>query len=120
MNIKLFDKLGAWDDGRLALKPISARIPVHVMARLQTICELFPSKTRTVIITELLKAGLEKFEESLPPTQFDDEEIHEGQWTKIPRPGPRLDYYRGANYNNHKLEAELKNKNAGPLFPEIE
>lgn len=118
MTNKMFQKLGAWDDGMLAVKPITARVPVHVLARLMTICELFPNKTRSEIIIELLKGGLEKFEESLPPIYYTEEDNYEGELIKIPR-GPKFDYQQGSNNNNAKLEAEMNKKSSGPLFSEI-
>lgn len=57
--INLYDQWRTMNDNRLASKPISIRLPVHVLARINAISELFPSKIRTDILTDLIKTGLE-------------------------------------------------------------
>ena len=72
---KLYALWRSNDDRRLVQRPVSMRLPVHVMARVNAINDLFPTKTRTEIMTDLLKVGLEAFEESLPPLAYSHEPV---------------------------------------------
>lgn len=116
-NTKLYDQWRAMDDRRLASKPISLRLPVHVLARINAIAGMFPTKTRSEIMIDLLKAGLESFEDSMPPVYYDDEpfEVEPGHIVVSPV-GPTAEYQKTANYHYEQLEAELGNKNITQLF----
>lgn len=54
------------DNTRLTAKQYSFRLPVHVAAKLAAICEMYPQKTRTQIVADLLTAALEEFPKSFP------------------------------------------------------
>jgi hypothetical protein len=115
----LFQLWGARDDRRLSPKPVSVRLPVHVQARLFALEEMYPTKSRTDLITDLLKAGLEVFEKSMPPigyeieTHIDPDEPDRA--FKIPS-GIAHDYQAKANKQFKRLEAELGNNKAAQLF----
>lgn len=118
-NTKLYDQWRAMDDRRLASKPVSVRLSVHVLARINAISDMFPNKTRTDIMTDLLKVGLEAFEGSLPPLQYSDEPISDedepGQAFVEPV-GANADYRKKANEHYRQLEKELGNKKLANLF----
>jgi hypothetical protein len=56
---------GAPDNTRLTPKQISIRLPIHVAAKISAISEMFPKKTKTEIIGDLLAAALTQFAEGL-------------------------------------------------------
>lgn len=116
-NTKLYDQWRAMDDRRLASKPISLRLPVHVLARINAIAAMFPTKTRSEIMTDLLKVGLDSFEESLPPVHYADDpfEVEPGYIVVSPT-GPTADYQKTANYHYEQLEKELGNNSITELF----
>jgi hypothetical protein len=63
------DLLKFWDSGenaRLTVKQYSIRLPIHVAARIAALCEMYPKKTRTDIIGDLLACALDQFEAGLP------------------------------------------------------
>jgi hypothetical protein len=47
------------DNTRLTAKQYSFRLPVHVAAKLAALCELYPNKTRTQIVGDLLATAIE-------------------------------------------------------------
>jgi len=68
-NIKSSDLLKIWsspDSSRLIPKQISIRLPLHVAAKIYALEELYPTKSRTQIIGDLLSTALEELEDSLP------------------------------------------------------
>lgn len=116
-DTKLYDQWRAMDDRRLASKPISIRLPVHVLARINAIAAMFPTKTRTDIMADLLKVGLDAFEESLPPLYYSDQPFEVEPGLVLVEPvGVNADYRRHANHNYQLLEAELGNPKPADLF----
>jgi hypothetical protein len=116
-NTSLYDQWRAMDDRRLVSKPVSVRLPVHVLARVNSIAEIFPTKTRTDILTDLLKAGLDAFEESLPPVAYEYEptEVEDELFVCDPV-GVTADYKMNANKHYQVLEQELGNNEPDRLF----
>lgn len=116
-NTRLYDQWRAMDDRRLANKPISVRLPVHVLARINAIADIFPTKTRTDLLTDLLKAGLEAFENSMPPVHYSAEpyEVEPGLVLSLPV-GPTAEYQQNSNKHYHQLEQDLGNSNPADLF----
>ncbi len=53
------------DNGRLTPKQISIRLPILVSAKISALCEMYPRKTKSEIITDIISASLEQLEESL-------------------------------------------------------
>ena len=51
------------DNSRLMKKQTSVRIATHVEARIAALCEMFPSKTKSQIINDLLAAALDEVAE---------------------------------------------------------
>lgn len=72
--MKLKDLIDHWAEppGRqLTVRKYSARLPVWDAARIAALAQLFPSRTKTQIITDLLSAALDEFESSLPYVRGD-------------------------------------------------
>lgn len=116
-NTNLYDQWRAMDDKRLASKPISTRLPVHVLARLNAISALFPTKTRTDILVDLIKSGLDSFEESLPPVYYSPDPVEIDKDLSVYLPvGANAEYKQRANKEYADLENELGNTNPQNLF----
>lgn len=54
------------DRARVTARQISIRLPLHVMAKIRALAAMFPGKTRTTYIGDLLSAALDRFAEGLP------------------------------------------------------
>jgi hypothetical protein len=50
----------------LTPKQISIRLPILVAAKIAALCDLYPRKTKTEIIGDLLNCALEQIEEGFP------------------------------------------------------
>lgn len=61
--VKVWD---APDHSKLTPKQISIRLPILAAARIEALCELFPSKTKTQIISDLIATALDQVVDSLP------------------------------------------------------
>ena len=60
--------LRAWvgpDNSRLMRNQTSMRLSVHVAAKISALCEMFPQRSKTQIINDLLSTALEELEQSL-------------------------------------------------------
>lgn len=105
------------DNTRLTAKQYSFRLPVHVAAKLSALCEMFPEKTRTQIVGDLLAAALDDFERGFPYVQGEfictlpgtNEEIYDDA-------GPGVEYRRIADRHYRELEIELGNDDPKSLF----
>lgn len=70
--MKTKDLITIWsapDPPRLAPKQFSIRLPMLVSAKISALCELYPKKTKTEIIGDLLTAALDQLEYDLPSQQ---------------------------------------------------
>jgi hypothetical protein len=61
------------DNSRLTAKQLSFRQPVHVAAKLSALCDLYPNKTSTEIVGDLLATALLEIEKALP--SYDGREL---------------------------------------------
>lgn len=116
--MKASDLTKVWtmpDNTRLTAKQYSIRLPVHVAAKISALCDLYPQKSRTEIIGDLLTAALNGVEESFPsikgPHANDDET---GSYYEDV--GPAKQYRAIANKYYKELEKEMGNKNPADLF----
>jgi hypothetical protein len=63
------DLLKVWaapDNSKLTPKQWSIRLPIHVAAKICALCDLYPRKTKTEIIGDLLATALDQLAETLP------------------------------------------------------
>ena len=56
------------DNSRLMRNQTSMRLSVHVAAKISALCEMFPQRSKTQIINDLLSTALEELERSLEDT----------------------------------------------------
>lgn len=108
---------GAPDNSRLTAKQQSFRLPVHVAAKLAALSDLYPGKTKTQIVGDLLSVALDQMEEGLkyyPSSRFveRDEDGREIVYAE----GPRVKYRNTANKYYMEFERELGNDSPQPLF----
>ena len=124
MSIKSSELHKLWDapdNSRLTSKQFSFRLPVHVAAKLAALCELYPRKSRTEIVGDLLSTVLGEVEQGLPfhvQTDEEVEELREHFGTDYQRDvtGPREDFRRFANKHFQELEKELGNDTPGLIY----
>lgn len=98
------------DNSRLTAKQFSFRLPVHVAAKLAALGELYPGKSRTQMVGDLLSAALQDLEASFPSVKgrFYTKDPDTGQdiFEDI---GIHARYAALANKLNAELEHELGN-----------
>ena len=100
------------DHSKLTPKQISLRLPIQVAAKISALCDMYPRKTKTEIIGDLLATALDQLEENLDSTDVGkphihpdtDEEIYEDYY------GPLKDFRVLTEKYLKELEAELEAK----------
>ena len=71
--MKTKDLLTVWeapDNSQLTVKQYTIRLPIRVAAAISALCDLYPKKTRTEIIGELLSTSLDELREALPSPEI--------------------------------------------------
>lgn len=127
----LHDVWASPDNTRLTPKQFSFRLPVHVAAKVAALCDMYPQKSRTQIIADLLTSALDDLELNLPMTagySIDAEDEHNERWVSnqigedyVPlfyMGGPRGKFRNLANEHFTELEKELGNEKPEPLYPD--
>ena len=109
---ELLENWSTLDNARLVKKQLSIRLPVHVAAKIQALCEMYPTKTKTEIITDLLSASLTELYKSLPRQTgalINGTEWHEDI-------GTRREFAELANKHYGIMESELGNSSPHQLI----
>jgi predicted DNA-binding protein len=119
MPPNLPERWAAPDNARLTAKQYSFRLPVHVAAKLAALEEMYPNRTRTQIVGDLLAAALDDVERSFPAvmgerTGAKDPETLKPLYRDV---GVSADFRKLANKHYAVLEKELGNK-AAVLYEE--
>jgi len=118
--MKASDLVASWttrDNKRLTSKQFSLRLPVHIAARISALGEMFPGKTRTDIMADLLDSALEELEKSFGHC-YSENNIEEIEGViYCPDTGTFGKYAKLANKYFEDLEKELGNENPGFLLP---
>ena len=105
------------DNSRLTAKQTSFRLPVHVAAQINALCELYPSKTRTQIVADLLAAALSEIEYQIPTFAGEFVDNHPDTGEKMFREaGDRAKFRHATNRHYSELERELGNKDPSVYF----
>lgn len=108
---------GAPDNSRLTAKQYSFRLPVHVAAKLAALEDLYPTRSRTQLVADLLSAAIAEVEKNLPSyatTPWEDvtedgEQLYEAG-------GMAADFRRLANQHYEVIERDLGNEDPKKLF----
>ena len=118
--MKASDLAASWtshDNKRLTSKQVSIRLPVHIAARVFGLCDMFPNKTRTDIIADLLNSSLEELEKTFSHRYSEDQEIDVIDGMVIyPDIGSYGKYANFVNKHYVELEKELGNENPSNLL----
>jgi hypothetical protein len=118
--MKASDLVASWttrDNKRLTNRQFSVRLPVHIAARLAGLCDMFPKKTRTDIMADLLDSALEELEKSFSHHYSEDDEIDVIDGMAVyPDTGSYGDYARAVNKHYEELEKELGNEKPHSLL----
>lgn len=108
------------DNTRLTSKQSSFRLPVHVAAKLAAIAEMYPTKTRTQIVGDLLSTAIEEWASELPSVkglQVDRISTPDGPTVKIfEEVGPVGRFQKLTNKHYAELEKELGNEEPEKFF----
>ena len=105
------------DNSRVTSKQLSFRLPVHVAAKISALSDLFPNKTRTEIIGDLLTSALEKIEHSFPSHKGEYFGMDDEQCNRLyPDIGEGKSFMELANKHYVELEKELGNENPDKLY----
>ena len=105
------------DNSRLTSKQYSFRLPVHVAAKLGALCEMYPQRTRTEIVGDLLASAIDDLARNLPAEKgkYISRDNETGLDVYVAR-GPAADFRQIANRHFRDLETELGNEKTTPLF----
>lgn len=105
------------DNSRLTSKQYSYRLPVHVAAKIAAFCDMYPQKTRTEIVGDLLSTAIEGVISGMPFVAGKpfgtDPETGEEICEDI---GPRSQFWALADKHYKALEREMGNKNPSSLI----
>ena len=98
------------DNTRLMKKQTSVRLATHIGAKISALCELFPSKSKSQLINDLLAAALKDFESSFEfvPGRDIDQDPHTGKILYEDQ-GQRVRFLNCANGYLKEFEAEIGN-----------
>ena len=117
--MKASDLANIWaspDNSRLTSKQSSFRLPVHVAAKLAALSEIYPQKTKTQMVADLLSAALADLEQGLPSfpgTFFVEDEVGQPLFEAT---GPAERFRTLTNKHYLELEKELGNESPTPFY----
>lgn len=94
---------GAPEAPNLTAKQISIRLPIIVAAKISALCDLYPRKTKTEIIGDLLTTALEQLEENFPKIKGQPMDQEGLTYEDL---GTRQTYLRLANKYLRQLEKD--------------
>ncbi len=105
---ELISYWGTPDNSKLTPKQISLRLPIHVAAKIQALCDMYPQKSRTEIIGDLLTTSLEDLQNSLPVHEGGEEVGYDpvAQEPVYDQYGPLIDFKKLSTKYQQELEEE--------------
>ena len=107
---------GAPDNSRLTAKQQSFRLPTHVAAKIDALCDVYPNKTKTEIVGDLLAAALEELIPNLPSTPGEAVDDQPEAGPLFEELGTVADFRRFANRHFKEFEREIGNRSAPDLY----
>ena|SRR5437868_3546433 len=118
--MKASDLVTIWSapvPSRLTSKQYSFRLPVDVAAKLAAFEELYPSRTRTQIVGDLLSAAIAVVEENLPasPGRLWGEDPDDGEKLYLAT-GPVMQFRTLVNKHYEAIERDMGNESPAPLY----
>lgn len=104
------------DNSRITSKQYSFRLPVHVAAKLNALAEMYPQKTRTELVGDLLATALDELVKGMPFVKGRSYGFHPDAEEEIFEDiGPAATFWKLANKHYQELEREMGNPNPLPL-----
>lgn len=111
--MKVRDLMEQWErhaGAKMTAREYAVKLPLYDAARILALAEMYPARTETQIITELLGAALDELQEAFPYTQGEriiaadeyDDPIYEDV-------GPTPAFFHKTKEYLRRLEAESKN-----------
>jgi len=110
---------GAPDNSRVTSKQYSFRLPVHVAAKIEALCEMYPTRSRTQIVGDLLSAALQGVEESFPLVKGKDAGQDPDGDTYYEEVGLGSRFRRLASKHYVEIEKGLVTEKPAPLYPPV-
>ena len=105
------------DNSRLTSKQYSFRLPVHVAAKIAALCDMYPQKTRTEIVGDLLSTSIEDVIRGIPSKSGKLLGVDPDTGLKIfDEAGPIARFWELADKHYKAIEREMGNKNPPSLF----
>jgi hypothetical protein len=109
MNAKELTTIwGAPEPPRLTPKQLSIRLPILVAAKISALCEMFPRKTKTEILGDLLTVALDQLEKTFVPVkgQCIESGAYYGEEICYEDIGKRAEFLRLTEIQLRELEKE--------------
>jgi hypothetical protein len=106
------------DNSRLTPKQQSFRLPLHVAAKLDALCSIFPNKTKTEIVGDLLATAIDEIERELPTHRGRQVDQDSDFGAVYDLQGQRVEFRNLANKFYRELERAVGNKNIADLYPD--
>lgn len=110
--VKVWD---APDNSKLTPKQLSIRLPIHVAAKISALCDMYPRKTKTEIIGDLLSTALDQLGNALPGQDgrlMGHDENNEPIYETV---GPWARFRSLTDKYLKELESEIEEKEQPPL-----
>ena len=105
------------DNSRLTSKQYSFRLPVHVAAKIAALCEMYPQKTRTEIVGDLLSTAIDDLINGMPFVDGRVVAIHPETGEELCEDvGPRVQFSSLADMHYKTIEREMGNQNPSSLY----
>jgi len=106
----------------LTPKQISIRLPIDVAAKVAALCEVFPSRTKSEIIADLVAASVDQLVRELPSEKGDflENESIPGRKRVFQDIGPKGRFLEGTARHLRQLEKEVGHPEQIPVpFPQV-
>lgn len=118
--MKASDLVTVWsapDNSRMTAKQYSFRLPVHIAAKLSALEDIYPTKSRTQLVGDLLSAAIADVEQNLPSRKgkfwANDPETDEKLFVAE---GMAADFRTLANKYYQAIEREMGNESPELLY----
>lgn len=105
--VKVWD---APDNSKLTPKQWSVRLPIHVAAKINALCDMYPRKTKTEIIGDLLATALDQLIEAIPAEDGELLGLDPDREPVYELAGPRARFFELTQKYSKELESETDSK----------
>lgn len=118
--MKASDLVTFWsapDNSRLTAKQYSFRLPVHIAAKLAALEDLYPTRSRTQLVGDLLAAAIAEVEKKLPTSAGEPWEADPDNGKMMYHAsGPGMTFRKSANRYYSEIEREMGNESPEALY----